>query len=66
MRRLNLLLPLACLALASCSTYRAAARDWNNADLVGEVAPGLELGEWVGEEVRVDGDWYLVCFLRPS
>lgn len=56
---------LACLALTGCSTVRAVAKDWKNTDLVGEPAPALSDGEWVGNEARVEGDWYLVAFLLP-
>ena len=56
---------MACLAFCGCGTFRAVVRDLNNANLIGRPAPAVDEGEWVGEEVRLDGDWYLVCFLLP-
>ncbi len=60
---------LLAVLVPSCGSLRAGVRDLRNADLEGQVAPPLSAQEpssWVGEEPWLEGDWYLVAFLKPS
>jgi len=63
---MKLLALLSCFLFTGCASFRAAVRDLNNTDLVGDPAPALEAGDWVGDEELLEGDWYLVAFLLPT
>ena len=60
---------LAVLCLSSCASFRAGIRDLGNRNQIGDVAPSLAAqGEatWVGADELLEGDWYIVAFLKPS
>lgn len=57
---------IACLLLTSCGSFRALVRDLNNENLMHDPAPDLVDGSWIGEQADVEGDWYLVAFLKPT
>ena len=56
---------LSLLLFTSCAGLRSTVRDMANRDMVGETAPGLVDGEWLGEEARIAAEWTLVAFLLP-
>ncbi|MEW6072398.1 MAG: TlpA disulfide reductase family protein [Planctomycetota bacterium] len=58
------------MAAASCAELQSSVRDYHNEDMVGQIAPELRGGAWIGGGRTVEAstryrDWTLVAFFRP-